>query len=166
MKKIVTIMLMAAALLAGHLNAAEGPTSNMEILRAKMQADKRLLVADAMQLTDAEGKVFWPIYDAHQTDLDRINVQTGKLIARYAAAYNKGAGALTSGQAKQLMDESFALEEKELSLRRTSAAKLAKALSAAQAARYVQIENKLRAALRYELAAEIPLAGIGETVKQ
>src|SRR5690606_12471219 len=107
MKTIATIVLMAAALFAGQLHAAEGPTSNMEILRAKMQADKRLLVANAMQLTDAEGKAFWPIYDAHQTDLDKIKAQTGKPIARYAAAYNQGAGALTTEQAKQLTEESF-----------------------------------------------------------
>jgi hypothetical protein len=30
-------------------------------------------------------------------------------------------------------------------------------LPAAKAARYVQIENKIRAAIRYELAAGIPL---------
>jgi hypothetical protein len=36
--------------------------------------------------------------------------------------------------------------------------KLEKAIPAAKVARYIQIENKIRALLRYELAAEIPLA--------
>ena len=35
--------------------------------------------------------------------------------------------------------------------------KLEKALPAAKVARYVQIENKIRAAVRYELADAIPL---------
>jgi hypothetical protein len=41
----------------------------MDILRDKIKADKKLLVADNMQLTDREAKGFWPIYDACQKDL-------------------------------------------------------------------------------------------------
>jgi len=36
---------------------------NMQILRDKLKADKKVLVAANMQLTDSEAKVFWPIYD-------------------------------------------------------------------------------------------------------
>ena len=38
--------------------------SDMEILRQKIKADKKLVVAEAMQLTEAEAKGFWPVYDA------------------------------------------------------------------------------------------------------
>ena len=37
------------------------------------------------------------------------------------------------------------------------AAKAMTALPATKAARYIQIENKIRAAIRYQLAANIPL---------
>lgn len=164
MKKIAILILTLCVALGAF--AAEGPTSNMEILRAKMQADKRLLVAGAMQLNDAEGKAFWPIYDAHQADLDKLNIRIGKMIKKYADAYNKGSGALSSGVAKELINESLAIDEAEIKLRRNTAAKLEKALSAAHAARYLQLENKLRAVLRYELAEQIPLAGIGAAPAQ
>jgi len=36
----------------------------MQILRDKVKADKRLVVAANMDLNEAEGKAFWPIYDA------------------------------------------------------------------------------------------------------
>jgi len=42
-------------------------------------------------------------------------------------------------------------------LKRAAAAKAMAALPAMKAARYIQIENKIRAAIRYELAANIPL---------
>ena len=45
----------------------------MEILVEKLKADKKLLVAETVGLTDAEGKAFWPIYDACQAELDGIN---------------------------------------------------------------------------------------------
>ncbi len=35
----------------------------------KLKADKKLLVASNMELTDAESKAFWPLYDAYQKDL-------------------------------------------------------------------------------------------------
>ena len=58
--------------------------------------------------------------------------------------------------AKKLMNDYFAVEESELKLQRTYAAKLEKALPAAKAARYLQIENKIRSAIKYDLAANIP----------
>jgi hypothetical protein len=32
----------------------------MQIVREKVRADKKLLVAENMQLTEAEAKAFWP----------------------------------------------------------------------------------------------------------
>ena len=159
MKKIAFLILTLCVALTAY--AADAPTSNMEILRAKMQADKRLLVASAMQLSDAEGKAFWPIYDAHQVELDKLNARIGKLIKKYADAYNKGSGAVSNDVAKELIKESLAIDEEEIKARRNTAAKMEKALSAAHAARYLQVENKIRAVLRYELAEHIPLAGVG-----
>ena len=37
----------------------------MEILRQKIKADKKLVVAANMNLTEAEAKAFWPVYDAY-----------------------------------------------------------------------------------------------------
>ena len=36
-------------------------TTNMDILRQKIKADKKLVVAQNLQLTDAEGTKFWPV---------------------------------------------------------------------------------------------------------
>jgi hypothetical protein len=51
----------------------------------------------------------------------------------------------------------LAIDEQELKMRKTYAAKLSTVLPAKKTARYIQIENKIRAALRYELAGSIPL---------
>jgi hypothetical protein len=135
--------------------AQEGATSNMEILREKVKADKKLLVAENMSLTDAEGAAFWPIYDAYQKDLQQLNTRVRKTIAAYAEAYNKGS--VSNETAKKLLDEAIAVEEAEVALKRSYVPKLEKDIPAAKVARYIQIENKIRALLRYELAAEIPL---------
>ncbi len=149
------ILLAALAALALPALAQAQATSNMEILRQKVKTDKKLLVAQNMQLTDAEAKAFWPVYDAYQDDLQKINQQVGKAVAEYADAYNKGP--VPNETAKKLLRQTFAIEEAELKLKRSYVPKLEKALPAAKVARYVQIENKIRAAIRYELAEAIPL---------
>ena len=127
----------------------------MEILKDKIKADKKLLVADNMQLTDKEAKAFWPIYDAYQKDLMKINDRLAKAITAYAEAYNKDT--LTDAQAMRLTSDVIAVEASEAQLRKTYAAKLAKVLPGKKVARYLQIESKIRAIIRYDLAGQIPL---------
>ena len=153
MKFLRTILLTLVAALA--LPALAQDTSNMEILRQKVKADKKLLVAQNMQLTEAEGKAFWPVYEAYQNDLQKLNQRLGKTIADYADAYNKGP--VAGETAKRLLNEALTIEEDEVKLKRAYVPKLEKALPAAKVARYVQIENKIRAVIRYELAGAIPL---------
>jgi len=127
----------------------------MQILLDKVKADKKLVVATNMDLTDAEGKAFWPIYDLYQKDLQGINDRLGKTILAYADAYNNKT--LTDAQAMQLTNEAIAIDQDEVTLRKSYAAKLNRVLPAKKTARYLQIENKIRAGIRYDLASGIPL---------
>jgi len=130
-------------------------TTKMEILRQKIKADKKLVVAENLSLTDAEGTAFWPVYDAYQKDLQQINQRMAAGILAYADAYNKGP--VTNDTAKKLLDEFLAIEAAEGTLKSALVPKIMAALPATKAARYIQIENKIRAVVRYELAASIPL---------
>jgi len=129
--------------------------TNMEILRDKLKADKKLVVAANMSLTDVEAKAFWPIYEEYQTELGAVNTRLRKTIESYAEAYNTNT--LTDEMAKKLIAEVSAVDESEVQMRKSYAAKLDKVLPGKKTARYLQIENKIRALVRYELAAEIPL---------
>ena len=160
--KFVNIVLFAVATLlalpsvAQTKPAATPASSDMEIFRQKVKADKKLLVAANMQLSETEGKAFWPVYDAYQKDLEGINGRLAKLVVDYANAYNKGT--VPDATAKSLMNEAWAIEEAEIKLKRAYSPKLQKALPAMKVARYYQIESKIRAVIKYELAANIPLA--------
>ena len=146
----------APAAAASSAAPAGGPTaSDMEILRQKIKADKKLVVAANMQLTEAEAKAFWPIYDEYQGGLAKLNERLAKVVSTYAEAYNKGP--IANDVAKKLLDEAIAIDEAEAKMKRDAAPKLEKAVGAAKAARYIQIENKIRALIKYELAAGVPL---------
>jgi hypothetical protein len=155
-KLIKVLILCAAELVAVPAFTQDKPSdTNMQILLDKVKADKKLVVAANMDLNDAEGKAFWPIYEAYQKDLQAINDRLGKTILAYADAYNNKT--LTDAQAKQLTDEALTIDQDEITLRKTYAARLNRVLAGKKVARYLQIENKIRAAIRYELAAGIPL---------
>ena len=76
----------------------------MEILREKIRADKKLLVATNMGLNEKEAEAFWRVYESYQKDLQKINQRIVKLIAGYAADYRNKS--LTDEEAKKLIDES------------------------------------------------------------
>jgi hypothetical protein len=145
---------MAAGLAAPAMAQTAG-TTNMEILRQKIKADKKLVVAENLKLTDAEATAFWPVYDAYQKDLQAINQRLTAAILAYADAYNKGP--VTNETAKKLLDEALAIEDAEAKLKTALVPKVLAVLPATKAARYIQIENKIRALVRYEMAAGIPL---------
>jgi hypothetical protein len=154
--KLIKTMIFCIVALTATSAFAQDSNSDMQILLEKVKADKKVLVAANMNLTESEAKAFWPIYDAYQKDLQAINDRLGKTILAYADAYNNKS--LTDAQAKQLTQEALAIDQDELTLRKTYATRLAGAIPGTKVARYLQIENKIRAAIRYDLAAGIPLA--------
>jgi hypothetical protein len=157
MKKIVFLLMLAITLsISVPAVAAEQPSnSDMQILLEKVKADKKLLVAVNMGLSDAEANKFWPVYDAYQVQLGKLNERIAALIADYAADYRNES--MTDAKAKKMISEMVAIDQAGAAMKKSFVPKLYKALPPVKAARYLQIENKIRAALNYEIAAAVPL---------
>ena len=134
-----------------------GADSNMEILIQKVKADKKLVVADGMRLSDADGKKFWPLYDNYQKELTQLNQRLGSVIKAYSEAHLAGRGMISNEKATVLLNEALAIEEAEVKAKQAYAQELGKVLPATAVARAVQIETKIRAAIKFELAGQIPL---------
>jgi hypothetical protein len=154
-KRVVfSVMALAAMVMVVPAFAQDKPADNMQIVLEKIRADKKLLVAENMQLTEAEGKDFWPVYDRYQDELFLLRVRTAKLITDYANAQEK----MTNDTARNLLDEVLAIESLGVMLRQVFLSEFRRVLPEVKVARYYQIENKIQAALMYELARNIPLA--------
>jgi hypothetical protein len=150
---MITVLGFMLSLGAMPASSQEKPSDNMQVVVEKIRADKKLFVAENMQLTDAEAKAFWPTYKQYQDELFLLRTRTAKLIKDYADAY----ATMTNNTAKKLLDEYMTLEALGPKLRKAYLPKFRKALPEVKVARYYQIENKIQAALFYELAAKIPL---------
>jgi hypothetical protein len=133
---------------------AAKPADNMDVLRDKLKADKKLVVADAMGMTDKESAAFWPVYELYQKDISALNDRTMTLLKDYVHNY----GGMTDASAKGMVDSFLKIEKDRINLMQTYRPKFQKVLPEVKVARYYQIENKIRAVVNYELASEIPLA--------
>ncbi len=154
-KKAIMIAVLGLIMSVGAMPAfsQEKPSDNMQIVIEKIHADKKLFVAENMQLTDAEAKAFWPVYKQYQDELFLLRTRTLKLIKDYADAYET----MNNNTAKKLLNEYMTIEALGPKLRQAYLPKFRKVLPEVKVARYYQIENKIQAALFYELAANIPL---------
>ena len=150
---IVGMCLVMVALMYSFAVAQDKPSDDMQILIEKIKADKKLLVAENMQLSEAEAKKFCPVYDQFQNELFILRVRSLKLIENYAENYKS----MTNEIAKKLLDEYMTIEGLRQKVREAYLPKFRKVLPEIKVARYYQIENKISALVTYELAKQIPL---------
>jgi len=134
--------------------SATSPADNMGILRDKLKADKKLVVAEAMGMNEKQAAAFWPVYELYQKDISALNDRTMTLLKDYVHNY----GGMTDASAKGMVDSFLKIEKDRINLMQSYRPKFQKALPEVKVARYYQIENKIRAVVNYELASEIPLA--------
>lgn len=136
--------------------AARPPEAEMTSaqLLALIQSDRKGLVSRNMPLTPEESKKFWPIYEALQKELARPEQDRLRAVLDYV---NTGAQ-VTGANAQRLAQIVLDAEQDEARIRRKYFERLLKALPADKAARYMQIENKIRAVQAYEAARVMPLA--------
>jgi hypothetical protein len=150
---ILAILLVVSFALPLAAQQEEKPADNMDIVRAAIRAEKKVLIAENMQLTESEAKAFWPVYDEYETALKAIGDRTVKLIENYATIYQ----VMTDDGAAKLLKESMSIQSDRLKLQESYLPKFQKVLPAVKVARFYQIENKIRAVVDYDVASEIPL---------
>jgi hypothetical protein len=132
--------------------AQDKPADNMDVLREKLRADKKVVVASVLDLTEGEAKMFWPVYNAYQGDMITHYDRVLKLLDTYAKAYDS----MTDQTATTLVKQFLALEHDHVALLTSYLPRFSKVLPPRKVARLYQIENKARALVNYELARGIP----------
>jgi hypothetical protein len=135
MKLFAIILIIFCAALATPLLAQDQPADNRSIVLEKAKADKKLLVAANMQLTEGEAKTFWPLYESYQRDIGKINDRLIKLIDDYTASYKS----MTDAAANRMVDEAVAIESDRTKLAQTYLPRFKKVLPPTKVARYYQI---------------------------
>jgi hypothetical protein len=123
------------------------------LLRSDVQSVKNQIIADTMQFTDAESKVFWPVYRDYARDQQLIGDDRVQLISDYAKNYDS----LDDPKAKDMMQRMISIEDRNLNVREDYWPKFMNALGAKRAAKFYQVDNRISLIINLQLTDEIPL---------
>jgi hypothetical protein len=148
---------MILGLSAAALRAAPPPTSqaaaNLDVLVDAVRSNRKALVAVNLKLTDEEATKFWPIYDRYQQETNALGDRLVGVIQDYTTNFSD----LSNDKAMKLVDDYLTIEADRVKVKRAYVDEFTKALPGRKVARLYQIENKMDAVIRYDLAAAIPV---------
>ena len=125
----------------------------VELLRSDVRSQKVAILTEMMAFTEADDAAFWPIYRQYDVELSAINDDRVKLIADYAKNY----AALSNESADRIARGALDLEGRRHALKLKYYDRVKTALSAKQAARFLQIENQLLMLIDLQIAALLPV---------
>lgn len=149
----------AAALLAcsGSPLLAQNRTDDIEIVRSSLKADRKVVIAEQMHLTDQESNAFWPVYRKYRAEMDRVADGRVELALEYADLYPE----VPEDRAKAMLEKIAALQKKAVDIRNRYLKRFRKVLPASKVLRFAQLENRLDLAINVEIAAAVPLVPSG-----
>jgi hypothetical protein len=154
----ISLGLLCTAVLAVLPTSASAQSEDemLDTVRATLKTERRAAVETAMQFTEAEGKAFWPLYDAYRAEMDKVTEKIKQLVISYSAAYPN----VTTENAKNGLKEIVALEKQIAAIRGTHLTKIGKAISPIKAMRFAQVDMRLDITNRLALASQVPLVPI------
>jgi len=152
---------LATLLLLLPLTAMAAPPSgesivkntDLKLLLETIRSNRKALVAANLGLTADEATKFWPIYDNYQKEMNAIGDRIAALVEDYSAHFSD----LSNEKALQILEDYWNAEADRMKVRRTYLPEFTKILPGLTVARFFQIENKMDAVIRYDLAATIPV---------
>jgi hypothetical protein len=128
---------------------------NIELARSDYKTKKVAVITEAMQFTEEEAEIFWPIYRDYDYEFTKIGDQEISLIKEYAENFES----LTDEKTVELMAKSLSIDRQILDLRETYFKKISEALNPQLAARFMQIESQIQNFVQLSIASQIPLVG-------
>ena len=133
-------------------NSQQGPDDFMTLLRKDVRSQKKQIIAENMELSDAEAQKFWPVYDRYATELSGLYDKELALLNDYADNYNS----MSDEQAENYIRKRAEVEESMMQLRLKYVPQFRKVLSGRETALFYQLDWRLGLAINVELV-QVPL---------
>ncbi|HXX58387.1 MAG TPA: hypothetical protein VEI96_10340 [Thermodesulfovibrionales bacterium] len=160
-RTFITVLLLVGVLMLSHdvlpARGASAPTlsdEDIQMLRKDLRSEKKQVVAQNMQLTDAEAEKFWPVYDDYTAETIKINDSKFAIIKKYM----EGNKSLTDAEALKLIDSWLEVDEAAAKLRQKFIPIFEKILPAKKVVRFLQIDRRLGLILDLQIASQLPLS--------
>jgi len=148
------LSLVAVLLFAATYTYAQN--SSLELLRQDIKSEKMDLMAGSLPLTDKQAGVFWPIYRDYDHELSKLADRRITVVKEIYAKYDS----MNAKTASRLVKESISIAKGRNALLEKYYNKVAKALGAVTAARFLQVENQMLTLLDAQVMDQVPLIKI------
>ena len=124
----------------------------LDLLRKDIRSQKKQIIAENMELSDAEAEKFWPVYDQYAADLSKIYDRKIALLKSYADSYDS----MTGEQAEDYIRQRAEVEQSIMQLRLKYMPAFRKVLTGREMALFYQIDWRLGLAIDVQLI-QVPL---------
>lgn len=147
MKQILSFLLLSALLCSSVF--AQKVDDSLRYAESIWSMQKKAVILEQMDLTEAEKSAFWPVYESYANAIQYLDMEYIRLLNYTAEDLSeKKAASLTESM---LMNELLLAKTRKLYYR-----KFSKALTPAQAGKFMQIDNNFRTMLRIQMQKESP----------
>jgi hypothetical protein len=138
---------------ADRAPATSTPATDLPVLLDTIRANRKALIGVNLALSPEEAAKFWPVYDRYAKDIAATGDKLTAVVDEYTASF----ATLSNERALQLVDAYLAADAERVKIRQSYVAEFAKVLPGRTVARFYQLENKMDAVIRFDLAAAIPV---------
>lgn len=148
---LVCLLLASPVLAQQSLSVQQQRETN---IARKLIDDKRnSALAYNMNFTKAEKEKFWPLYREYREAMAKVGDKRSALIFDYGANVDS----MTERKARQLLDDSFAVEKETIKTKEKYVRRFRKILPETKVVRLMQIEKRMDTMVEMKIAEGIPL---------
>lgn len=148
MKRFLSFLLLSAVCFSPSAFAQKVGDS-LRYAESIWSMEKKALILEKMDLTEAQKAAFWPVYESYSNAIQYLDME-------YIRLLNMEEEKL-SGKKSAALTESLLMNELLLAkTRKQYFRKFKKALPAAQASRFMQLDNNFRTMIRLQMQKEPP----------
>ena len=154
---IIIVMLMGIVFAQEPQQQPQQQKMNMNDYLALAKEDlavqsKKLMLVN-MQLTEEEGKKYWPIYDGYFAERSKIMDERMDMFKMISEKY----GSMTEEDAAKIAETFFGIEEKLSKLEKDTYNKIKDELSNLRGIQFLQIQRQIDTIVRLQISAQFPL---------
>jgi hypothetical protein len=138
---------------------AQGPEDNLSVFltlnTSEIRAKTMEIVIGSMNLSEEEGKVFWPLYKKYDAESGALTDRTIALIKDYKANVKTLSGA----KAKQLAETVLEIDEQKVLLNKKYYREFSKVLPPVRVLYFFQLIRRIDTLLSLQIAKIVPMIG-------
>jgi hypothetical protein len=150
----LALCVLVTAGIANAQSSSRSADSQEQLNISAARAQRKAIIGQNMYLSSSQAKVFWPLYNAYEARMDKIEDRHIREIKNYVSNYDH----LTDADANQKLDEVIAIQGERLATQKGYVPKFRAALPGVMVTRFFQIDNKMHAMVQCNIAQMVPLA--------